>query len=140
MRHVILTAVETSFPRSDRPRRPSRSSPGEHRLLNLQRSIGNQAVGRLLRSPYIRSTQRPTVQRQPGTDYGLAAATSRNKYVAKAVELWTTKGTLTLKAFADELMTAIVADAVSQGVPTFTWKMQPGLGVSGSFDQKTWMV
>lgn len=81
-----------------------------------------------------------TIQRQTGTDYGLALAGSQNKYVAEAVRLWTTNKTMKITAFVDALMKTIQTDLLSQGVPEFKWQMQPGLGVSGSFDSEHWIV
>src|SRR4030095_2250401 len=43
----------------------ARQSPGEHPFLELQRSIGNQAVQRLIRSPHVPSLS-ATLQRQDG--------------------------------------------------------------------------
>ena len=84
--------------------------------------------------------QGPTIQRQTGTDYGLALPASQNKYVAEAVRLWTTQKTMKVDKFVDALMTAIRTDLLSQNVPNFTWQMFPGLGVSGSFDSEHWIV
>lgn len=65
---------------------------------------------------------------------------SRNKYVAEAVRLWTTQKSMKVEDFANALMKAIETDLVSQGVPELKWKMSPGLGVSGLFDQQKWVV
>lgn len=82
----------------------------------------------------------PTIQRQTGTNYGLAGATSQNKYVAEAVKLWTTNKSMKIEDFVDALMNAIKTDLLSQGVPEFTWKMSRGSGLSGSFDSEHWIV
>jgi len=84
--------------------------------------------------------QGPTIQRQTGTDYGLALAGSQNKYVAEAVRLWTTNKTMKIGAFVDALMKSIESDLLSQGVPELKWQIVPGLGVSGSFDSEHWIV
>lgn len=81
-----------------------------------------------------------TIQRQTGTDYGLALAGSQNKYVAEAVRLWTTNKTMKITAFVDALMKTVETDLLSQGVPEFKWQMLPGLGVSGLFDSEHWIV
>ena len=86
------------------------------------------------------ASQGLTIQRQTGTDYGLALAGSQNKYVAEAVRLWTTNKTMKITAFVDALMKTIETDLLSQGVPEFKWQITPGLGVSGSFDSEHWIV
>ncbi len=83
---------------------------------------------------------RPTIQRQPGTGYGLATPASRSKYVAEAVNLWKTKKSMNLTDFADALMKVIEADVKSHGVPELKWSFQRGTGTSGSFDNKPWLV
>ncbi len=85
-------------------------------------------------------TAGPAIQRQTGTDYGLAGAASQNKYVAEAVRLWTTQKTMKIEDFVDALMKAIETDLLSQGVPELKWQMDPKLGAGGQFDQKHWMV
>jgi hypothetical protein len=85
-------------------------------------------------------TTGPTIQRQPGTDYGLATAASQNKYVAEAVKLWTTKQTMKIEDFVNALMNVIKTDLLSQGVPEFKWQMDSKLGVSGEFDSEHWIV
>ena len=80
------------------------------------------------------------IQRQSGTDYGLAGVGSRNKYVTAAVQLWKTQKGMSLEEFANTLMKAIETDLLSQGVPKVQWQISPGLGVSGSFDQRSWVV
>lgn len=81
-----------------------------------------------------------TIQRQTGTNYGLAGAGSQNKYVAEAVRLWTTNKTMKVQDFVDALMKAIQTDLLSQGVPELKWQMSPGSGLSGSFDSEKWIV
>jgi hypothetical protein len=81
-----------------------------------------------------------TIQRQTGTSYGLASAGSQNKYVAEAVRLWTTKKTMKVEDFVNDLMNAIKKDLLSQGVPELNWQMIPGSGISGSFDSEHWIV
>jgi hypothetical protein len=84
--------------------------------------------------------QEPTIQRQTGTDYGLALPGSQNKYVAEAVKLWTTKKTMKIEDFVDTLMNAIKTELLSQGAPEFKWQMSRGSGLSGSFDSEHWIV
>ena len=86
------------------------------------------------------ATQGPTIQRQTGTDYGLATPSSQNKYVAEAVRLWTTKKTMKINDFVDSLMGTIKTDLLSQGVPEFNWKILSGPGPNGLFSQKQWRV
>jgi uncharacterized protein DUF4157 len=81
-----------------------------------------------------------TIQRQTGTDYGLARAASRDKYVAEAVRLWTTKKSMKVEDFVNALMKVIETDLLSQGVPELKWQMSPGLGASGQFDSEKWIV
>jgi Domain of unknown function (DUF4157) len=88
----------------------------------------------------VGSRQGLSIQRQTGTDYGLALAGSQNKYVAEAVRLWTTKKTMKVEDFVDALMKAIKTDLLSQGVPELKWKTRRGSGVSGSFDSEKWIV
>jgi len=85
-------------------------------------------------------TPGPTIQRQPGTGYGLAGAASQNKYVAEAVKLWTTNKSMKIEDFVDALMKVIQTDLLSQGVPEFKWQMSRGSGLSGSFDSEHWIV
>ncbi len=81
-----------------------------------------------------------TIQRQTGTDYGLALAGSQNKYVAEAVRLWSTKKSTKINDFVDALMGTIKTDLLSQGVPEFKWQITRGLGLNGSFDSEHWIV
>ena len=81
-----------------------------------------------------------TIQRQPGTDYGLAEVGSQNKYVAEAIRLWRNQKSMKVEDFADALMKAVEADLLSQGVPEFKWQMDSALGVSGEFDSEKWVV
>lgn len=81
-----------------------------------------------------------TIQRQTGTDYGLALPGSQNKYVAEAVRLWTTKKSMKINDFVDALMGTIKTDLLSQGVPELNWKILPGPGPNGSFNAKQWRV
>ena len=85
------------------------------------------------------ATQGLTIQRQTGTDYGLAGAGSQNKYVAEAVRLWTTKKSMKINDFVDALMGAIKTDLLSQGVPELKWNISTGgLGPSGLFNK--WLM
>jgi len=90
------------------------------------------------------AARRGRIQRQPDTDsgtkYGLALAGSRNKYVAKAIELWTTQKSMKVEEFAETLMKAIKTDLLSQGAPDLNWNIKRGLGADGIFDSKKWLV
>lgn len=86
------------------------------------------------------ASQGLTIQRQTGTDYGLALPGSQNKYVAEAVKLWTTNQTMKVEDFVDTLMKAIRTDLLSQGVPELKWATSRGSGLSGSFDSEHWIV
>jgi hypothetical protein len=87
-----------------------------------------------------RSTRGAIIQRQPMTPYGLATSSSQKKYVDKAVDLWTNNKSMLIEDLANTLMTEIKSDLLGQGISVVKWKMTRGLGASGKFDQKHWLV
>ena len=107
-------------------------------LIELQRTAGNRAVGRVVADAPTALV--PVVQRQPPPgEYGLDAPATESAYAAKAVELWRTHKHLDLKDFAGQLLTHVVADLTRAGVPTVTWTWAT-LGASGIFDSEHWVI
>src|SRR5688572_7145213 len=104
-------------PRHDRADTPHTAN-GSGAVLQLQRTAGNRAVGRLV------------VQRAPLGEYGLDTPASESKYVAEAARLWKRQKGMAPKAFAEALLTLVVGDLKGHGVPPFTWKFE-STGASG---------
>jgi hypothetical protein len=128
-------------------RRHSASPPAGSAILELQRTVGNRAVGQLLSRSAPAGSRPHVVQRKPkpGQDkpkageYGLDTSASEKAYVAKAVELWRTQKTLGLKEFAEALLTHVVGDLEAHGVPEVTWTYA-NLGAAGLFNSELWVI
>ncbi|GEA86886.1 hypothetical protein [Cellulomonas cellasea] len=118
-------------------------------MLAVQQVAGNGAALRLLgartpaapsavqRAPSTATTTAPVVQRAP---YGLDRPTSQGPYVDVAYRLWTSNKRMTLKAFADALLTAIEAGLPAPKIPYFEWTFVTGAGAHGVFDSRSWKI
>src|SRR5258705_10729065 len=52
-RHTIRKRMRTPSRKSHVKKQSAQQEPAQHPIMDLQQSVGNQAVQRLLRSPYI---------------------------------------------------------------------------------------
>jgi hypothetical protein len=113
-------------------RRADPSSPRGHHasaITHLQRTAGNRVVRQIL------------VQRKPVRQgEGLATSTSRDRYVAHAVKLWTTNKQMDLTAFAQDLMRVIGAELGQYGIPVATMTPDSSIGGLGEFNSKQWVI
>jgi hypothetical protein len=120
-------------------------------ITDLQRTIGNRAVCRMLlgAGPLVvqrddTSKKPPPKKQQPPPrakgEYGLDIAANQTTYVTQAVNLWKTRKTMPLKDFATTLLQTIDTELKAYGVPLFNWVFDTNLGANGQFDSEHWTL
>ena len=117
-------------------RSPVRSASS---ITELQRTAGNQAVGRML--PGVRRA--PVVQRDAKKvthGEGLDTATSHSAYVAHAVKLWQTNKAMKLTPFAEDLTQVIGTELTKYGIPPPKMVPDSKIGGLGEFNQELWVM
>ena len=83
------------------------------------------------------------VQRQPKKvthGEGLDTAKSQNKFVGDAVDLWKQQPRMDLTKFATTMLQAINGELATYGIPAVRVAFDSGIGASGVFSSKSWLV